>query len=72
MALRHIGIYAYRVDLLNQFVNWPMAELEEIEKLEQLRILANGRKIHVDLACAEVPGGVDTPQDLKRVAALLT
>lgn len=70
-AWRHIGIYAYRVDLLNQFVSWPMAQLEALEKLEQLRILANGHNIHVDVACADVPPGVDTEKDLARVIALL-
>lgn len=64
---RHIGIYAYRVALLHQFVLWPSSVLENIEKLEQLRIIANGLKIHVQDACAEVPGGVDTPEDLSRV-----
>ncbi len=64
---RHIGIYAYRVGLLNSFVGWPVAALEKIEKLEQLRILANGLKIHVADACDAVPGGVDTPEDLARV-----
>ncbi|SMF31089.1 3-deoxy-manno-octulosonate cytidylyltransferase (CMP-KDO synthetase) [Alteromonadaceae bacterium Bs31] len=64
---RHIGIYAYRVGLLNSFVRWPVAPLENIEKLEQLRILANGLKIHVADACEMVPGGVDTQEDLDRV-----
>lgn len=70
LARRHIGIYAYRVGLLHQFVNWPMAPLEKVEKLEQLRILANGLGIHVADACAEVPGGVDTADDLARVRLL--
>jgi len=64
---RHIGIYAYRVALLNQFITWPVAALESVEKLEQLRILAHGLKIHVADACDAVPGGVDTPEDLQRV-----
>lgn len=70
-AMRHIGIYGYRVGLLHQFVQWPMATLEGIEKLEQLRILANGQRIHVELACQEVPAGVDTDEDVKRIKALL-
>lgn len=64
---RHIGIYAYRVSLLRQFVQWPMAWLETVECLEQLRILANGEKIHVSEAQVPVPGGVDTPEDLARL-----
>ncbi|MGN0921369.1 MAG: 3-deoxy-manno-octulosonate cytidylyltransferase [Cellvibrio sp.] len=71
IAQRHIGIYAYRVSLLNKFVTWPQAALEKIESLEQLRVLANGEAIHVATACAEVPGGVDTQEDLDRVIALL-
>lgn len=71
LAQRHIGLYAYRVALLHQFVTWPMAALEAFEKLEQLRVLANGHKIHVAPACVPVPGGVDTPEDLMRVKQLL-
>jgi 3-deoxy-manno-octulosonate cytidylyltransferase (CMP-KDO synthetase) len=71
LVQRHIGIYAYRVALLHQFVRWPLAALESFEKLEQLRVLANGHRIHVAPACAPVPGGVDTPEDLERVRTLL-
>ncbi|PUA29865.1 MAG: 3-deoxy-manno-octulosonate cytidylyltransferase [Cellvibrio sp. 79] len=70
-AQRHIGIYAYRVALLNRFITWPQAMLEKIESLEQLRVLANGEAIHIAEACAQVPGGVDTEADLLRVKALL-
>ncbi|WP_331346903.1 3-deoxy-manno-octulosonate cytidylyltransferase [Cellvibrio sp. UBA7661] len=70
-AQRHIGIYAYRVALLNRFITWPQAALEQIESLEQLRVLANGEAIHIAEACAQVPGGVDTEADLLRVKALL-
>ncbi|WP_299974588.1 3-deoxy-manno-octulosonate cytidylyltransferase [uncultured Pseudoteredinibacter sp.] len=64
---RHIGIYAYRVALLNRFVTWDVAPIEATESLEQLRVLWHGEKIHLAEACAEVPGGVDTPEDLQRV-----
>lgn len=64
---RHIGIYAYRVALLHEFVRWSPAPLEKIESLEQLRILYYGKKIHVAQACEKVPGGVDTEDDLIRV-----
>lgn len=70
-AQRHIGIYAYRVALLNRFITWPQAMLEQIESLEQLRVLANGEAIHIAEACAAVPGGVDTEADLMRVKAIL-
>lgn len=68
-ARRHIGLYAYRVALLNRFVGWPPAALELTESLEQLRVLARGEKIHVAEAVEPVPGGVDTPEDLARVQA---
>ncbi len=68
---RHIGIYAYRVELLHQFVRWPASPLETSEKLEQLRILSNGHKLHVAPCCEPVPGGVDTPQDLATIQRLL-
>ncbi len=64
---RHIGIYAYRVSLLGEFVRWGACPLENIEALEQLRILWNGKRIHVATAAVAAPGGVDTPDDLERV-----
>ncbi|WP_299946452.1 3-deoxy-manno-octulosonate cytidylyltransferase [uncultured Microbulbifer sp.] len=67
---RHIGIYAYRVALLQSFVSWPVAPLERFEALEQLRFLYHDEHIHVADACAEVPGGIDTERDLQRVRAL--
>lgn len=71
LARRHIGIYAYRTGLLHEFVQWPAAALENIEKLEQLRILVNAHKIHVEAACEPVPGGVDTAEDLQRLNTIL-
>lgn len=64
---RHIGIYAYRVSLLHDFVSWPISPLESIECLEQLRILHYSQKIHVETACEPVPAGVDTQEDIDRV-----
>ena len=68
---RHIGIYAYRVKFLHQYVSWEPATLEKLESLEQLRAMANGVAIHVAPSCEAVPGGIDTPEDLQRVQALL-
>jgi 3-deoxy-manno-octulosonate cytidylyltransferase (CMP-KDO synthetase) len=68
---RHIGIYAYRVNFLKQYVSWPVAPLEEIEALEQLRALYHGVAIHVQEACEQVPGGIDTETDLIRMRELL-
>ncbi len=64
---RHIGIYAYRVALLHRFVCWPVAPLEAVERLEQLRFMCHGVNIHVEPALADVPGGVDTEADLQAV-----
>jgi 3-deoxy-manno-octulosonate cytidylyltransferase (CMP-KDO synthetase) len=65
-ALRHVGIYAYRVGTLRQMTRWPPTSLEQREKLEQLRALQNGVRIVVG-TCVEAPGpGVDTPSDLER------
>lgn len=63
-ARRHIGIYAYRVDYLNQFITWDIAPLERLESLEQLRFMHNNIAIHVADACAPVPSGIDTEDDL--------
>ena len=52
---RHIGIYAYRVSILNQFVQWPVSNNERCESLEQLRALDNGVTIHCQEAVANVP-----------------
>ncbi|MDR0780981.1 MAG: 3-deoxy-manno-octulosonate cytidylyltransferase [Pseudomonadales bacterium] len=71
LAKRHIGLYAYRVRVLQQFVAWPPAALETVEKLEQLRAMAQGVSIHAEAACAPVPAGVDTLDDLEQVRQLL-
>jgi 3-deoxy-manno-octulosonate cytidylyltransferase (CMP-KDO synthetase) len=64
---RHIGLYAYRVGFLKQYVSWEPADIEKAESLEQLRVLWHGGAIHVSEA-TEVPGhGVDTEEDLIRV-----
>lgn len=68
---RHIGIYAYRVDALREFVSWPVGHLERVEALEQLRLLERGRGVAVAEAVAPVPGGVDTPADAERVRRIL-
>lgn len=68
---RHIGIYAYRVALLNDYITWPQASIEAEESLEQLRALYYGAAIHVAPACTAVPAGVDTPADLAYIRQLL-
>jgi 3-deoxy-manno-octulosonate cytidylyltransferase (CMP-KDO synthetase) len=70
-VLRHLGIYAYRSGFLQRYAEMTHCMLETTERLEQLRALYHGVRIHVDVA-QEVPGhGVDTAEDLARVAALV-
>jgi 3-deoxy-manno-octulosonate cytidylyltransferase (CMP-KDO synthetase) len=69
---RHIGIYGYRVEVLNSFVRWPISELEKAENLEQLRALHNGIKIHVGITNLKIPPGVDTKRDLEVVQGILS
>lgn len=69
-AYRHLGLYAYRVSLLEQFVAWPQTPLEVLESLEQLRILENGGHIAIAAAALQLPAGVDTQDDLDRLNAM--
>ena len=58
--------------MLNQFVEWPVCQLEVTEKLEQLRALYNGVGIHVAVSSQSIPPGVDTQKDLDLVRAHLS
>ena len=69
---RHIGVYAYRVETLSQFVGWPISALEASESLEQLRALENGVKIHIDKWTEPMPAGVDTYEDLEVIRRLFS
>jgi len=71
LYLRHLGIYAYRVGFLHDYVSWPPALIEQVEALEQLRALYQGVKIHVGVAAVELPPGVDTQADLDRVRVVM-
>jgi 3-deoxy-manno-octulosonate cytidylyltransferase (CMP-KDO synthetase) len=67
---KHLGFYAYRKPALDRFYTWPESELERMERLEQLRFLANGVEIYVE----ETPFdtiGVDTEEDLQKVEKVL-
>jgi 3-deoxy-manno-octulosonate cytidylyltransferase (CMP-KDO synthetase) len=66
-AYRHLGLYAYRVNLLQEYVSWDMGVLEQLESLEQLRVLENGHRIAIAVADANLPPGVDTQADLDRL-----
>ena len=66
-AYRHLGLYAYRVSLLQEYVRWDMGVLERLESLEQLRVLENGHRIAIAVAQVNLPPGVDTAEDLQRL-----
>ncbi|QLI82256.1 3-deoxy-manno-octulosonate cytidylyltransferase [Chitinibacter fontanus] len=69
-AQRHIGIYAYRAGFLRAYAQLAASKLEDIEMLEQLRVLWHGYKIGVYRAAQAPAAGVDTPEDLARVRAV--
>ena len=68
--LKHLGIYAYRKDVLRQVTQLPQSSLEIAESLEQLRWLQNDFKIKVGITDVETVG-IDTPQDLERAEEFL-
>lgn len=69
-CLKHLGLYAYKADFLEKFVTLPPGKLEQIEKLEQLRVLGAGQPIAIEVT--EDPSvGVDTAEDAKRFEAYL-
>lgn len=69
-AYRHLGLYAYTREFLNEFTHLPAGELEQIEKLEQLRALENGYVISVGLT-EEPTIGIDAPEDAELYEAHL-
>jgi len=68
---RHVGLYAYRAGALKRFARLDPTPLEQIEKLEQLRMLECGGRIAMAEARAFIPPGVDTPEDLQRVENII-
>ena len=62
-ALRHLGLYAYRVKALKSFVRYAPSPLETIERLEQLRFIDHDHPIVVKKSPLPVPGGIDTQKD---------
>ncbi|UYW26593.1 3-deoxy-manno-octulosonate cytidylyltransferase [Methylorubrum extorquens] len=70
LLFHHIGLYAYRRKALARFVALPQGELEQREKLEQLRALEAGMRIDA-MIVEDLPLGVDTPADLERARTLL-
>ncbi|WP_455555429.1 3-deoxy-manno-octulosonate cytidylyltransferase [Comamonas sp.] len=70
--LRHVGIYAYKAGFLRSFPTLAPAPTEQVESLEQLRALWHGHAIAVHITPNAPGAGVDTPEDLERVRALLS
>jgi 3-deoxy-manno-octulosonate cytidylyltransferase (CMP-KDO synthetase) len=71
-ALRHIGIYAYRVRFLREYARLTPTSAERFEALEQLRALGHGYRISVALWEGPMEAGVDTAEDLARVRKRLS
>ena len=68
--LKHLGLYAYRKEVLGEVTKLPQSSLEKAESLEQLRWLQNGYKIKVGITDFETVG-IDTPEDLERAEQFL-
>ena len=68
--LKHLGVYAYRREILAEVTKLPQSSLEKAESLEQLRWLQNGYRIRVGLTDVETVG-IDTPEDLQRAEEFL-
>jgi 3-deoxy-manno-octulosonate cytidylyltransferase (CMP-KDO synthetase) len=69
-CFKHLGLYAYKAALLESFAKLPLGRYEQLEKLEQLRVLENGHDIAVDVTDAPTIG-VDTPEDAVKFEAWL-
>lgn len=68
---RHVGIYAFRASFLQEYTEWGACRLEEMEKLEQLRVLWNGGRVHLTQAQETVPIDVNTQEDLEIIRSLI-
>lgn len=71
---RHIGVYGFRADVLNQYVKLPETHYEALEGLEQLRLLESGIPVHIlpaELGDLSALSGVDTPEDAARISKWL-
>lgn len=67
MLLRHIGIYSYRTKFLSRYIEWTKSPLEQLERLEQLRVLWHGETIHVSVIDDVLSISVNTPESLMHV-----
>ena len=72
---QHLGLYGYRADILKKFVSLPQGVYEQLEGLEQLRMLENGIKIQtilLDVNLGLAQAGVDSPEDIDRAEKIIT
>jgi 3-deoxy-manno-octulosonate cytidylyltransferase (CMP-KDO synthetase) len=67
----HVGIYAYRAGFVKRYVQWPVAPLEKLEALEQLRVLWNDERIYVEEAKMPAGMGINTSDDLEKARRLI-
>ncbi len=70
-CFKHLGLYAYKARLLEDFAKLPVGKLEMIERLEQLRVIENGREIAVGFT-DDPSVGVDTPEDAEKFEGLIS
>ena len=71
---QHIGLYGYRVETLKKFVSLPQGHYEELEGLEQLRLLENNIPVHtitLDVEAGLAQAGIDSPEDVERAEKIL-
>ena len=74
-VLQHLGLYGYRLDVLEYYVNIPQSPYEQLEGLEQLRMLENGieiKAVFLDVDAGMAQAGVDSPEDVARIETLLS
>lgn len=73
-VLQHLGLYGYRTDILRRFVSLPQGHYEQLEGLEQLRLLENNitiRVVSIEVASGLAQAGIDSPEDIGRAELLL-
>lgn len=68
---KHIGLYAYRVGFIKQYVKWPACQIEQLESLEQLRAIWYGAKIFVGIHASADSPSIDTQEDLEKVREMV-
>jgi len=67
----HIGLYAYRAGFVEQYINWPVSPWEQVESLEQLRVLWHDEKIKVEIVEENVGVDINTESDLIKARSML-